>query len=60
MQAKTHKPRTYTPFMAVILVSLLSSCAAAGNIIEPSAWIGALDVITAVGIAVFIFKGSSK
>ncbi len=60
MQAKILKPKSYTSLLAIILVSLLSSCAAVGNIIEPSAWIGALDLVTAVGIAIFIFKGSSK
>ena len=60
MQTLIRKTKSYTSLLAVTMVSLLSSCAAAGNIIEPNAWLGALDVATAVAIAVFIFKGSSK
>ncbi len=60
MQTLIRKTKSYTSLLAVTMVSLLSSCAAAGNIIEPTVWLGVLDVSTAVAITVFIFKGSSK
>lgn len=60
MQTHIRKTKSYSSLVAVTMVSLLSSCAAAGNIIEPNIWLGVLDVATAVAISVFIFKGSSK
>lgn len=43
-----------------ILVSLFSSCAAAGNIISASAWIGLLDLAVAAGITLYILRGKNN
>ncbi len=60
MQTIVRKSKIFSSLMAVSLVFLLGSCAAAGNIIQPNIWLGALDIATAVAIAVFIFRGSGK
>jgi hypothetical protein len=53
--------RKLTPLLLVILlVSLFTSCAAAGNMIEHKTLIGLLDLAVAGGIALFIFSGSNK
>lgn len=46
--------------LAVLLTSVLSSCAAAGNMVTNKTWIGLLDIAAAAGIAVYILKGRSK
>ncbi|MES2373072.1 MAG: hypothetical protein V4557_10875 [Bacteroidota bacterium] len=46
--------------LVILLVSLCTSCAAAGNMITQKTWIGLLDLAVAGAIAVFIFRGSNK
>lgn len=46
--------------MIILLISVCTSCAAAGNMIEHRTWVGMLDLAAAGAIAVFIFRGSSK
>jgi hypothetical protein len=53
--------KNFNPFFVVImLISVLSSCAVAGNVIHHANWVGMLDLITATGIAIFILRGSKK
>ncbi|MEO7530288.1 MAG: hypothetical protein ABIS69_02720 [Sediminibacterium sp.] len=42
----------------VVLVTLFTSCAAAGNMIEHKTWVGMLDLAVAGAIALFIFRGN--
>jgi hypothetical protein len=44
----------------IILGSAFGSCATIGRVIEPNAWVGALDLAAALGIGIFIFRGSKK
>jgi hypothetical protein len=46
--------------LIILLVSLCTSCAAAGNMITQKTWIGLLDLAVAGAIAVFIFRGNNK
>jgi len=55
------KARKLTPlFLLILMVSVFTSCAAAGNIIEYKTLIGLLDLAVAGGITLFIFRGSNK
>ncbi|MEO8173740.1 MAG: hypothetical protein ABI581_11680 [Sediminibacterium sp.] len=47
-------------FLVILLVSVCTSCAAAGNMIETRTWLGMLDLVAAGAIALFIFRGSTK
>ncbi|NCI50828.1 hypothetical protein GWC95_12890 [Sediminibacterium roseum] len=40
-----------------ICICLLSSCAAAGNMIRSSSWLGLIDLAGAAGITLFILRG---
>ncbi|MBV9988302.1 MAG: hypothetical protein JO301_11515 [Chitinophagaceae bacterium] len=44
----------------IIVASVFTSCAALSKVIEPSTWLGLLDVAAAGAITVFIFRGVAK
>jgi hypothetical protein len=46
--------------LVILLVSLFTSCAAAGNMISHTGWVGALDLAAAAGITFFILAGKNK
>ncbi|MES2332732.1 MAG: hypothetical protein V4539_24200 [Bacteroidota bacterium] len=56
MKLKRLKPILFL----LLLASLFTNCAAAGNMIESRAWVGIVDMIVAGAITVYIFRGTSK
>jgi len=56
MNLKKLKPLLFV----ALLISLFTSCAAAGNMIGHGTWMGMLDLFAAGGIALYIFRGTNK
>jgi hypothetical protein len=53
--------KAFTYILILIIIGSASgSCATIGRVIEPNAWVGMLDLAAAIGIAIYIFRGSKK